>query len=56
MSASTSLEESSSNEEEMLSELDRDLKSKVVRDVEALLAWWYENWGSYPRLWRMVCD
>jgi hypothetical protein len=51
-----SSENSSSDEEEMISELDRYLQTKVVKDVEAPLAWWYENRGSYPRLWRMARD
>ncbi|KAJ2920816.1 hypothetical protein H1R20_g16278, partial [Candolleomyces eurysporus] len=47
---------SSSDKEEMLSELNRYLKSKTVKNIEAPLAWWYENQGSYPRLWRMARD
>ncbi|RXW14793.1 hypothetical protein EST38_g11056 [Candolleomyces aberdarensis] len=47
---------SSSDDEEMISELDRYLKAKTVKGVEAPLARWYENRGSYPRLWRMARD
>ncbi|KAJ2927840.1 hypothetical protein H1R20_g9248, partial [Candolleomyces eurysporus] len=47
---------SSSDEEEMLSELNRYLKSKTLKNIEAPLAWWYKNHGSYPCLWRMACD
>ncbi|KAJ2911793.1 hypothetical protein MD484_g8620, partial [Candolleomyces efflorescens] len=51
-----SSDDPSSEEEDVLSELDRYLATKTVKGVEDPLAWWYENRGSYPRLWRMARD
>jgi hypothetical protein len=45
-----------SEEEDVLSELDRYPATKTVKGVEDPLAWWYENRGSYPCLWRMARD
>jgi hypothetical protein len=46
----------SSDDEETMSELDRYLATGRIKDVKDPLAWWYENRGSYPRLWRMARD
>ncbi|KAJ2933763.1 hypothetical protein H1R20_g3333, partial [Candolleomyces eurysporus] len=54
--APSSTDSNSTDEEEMLSELDQYLKTKVVKDVTDPLGWWYENQGSYPQLWRMAQD
>ena len=39
-----------------MSELDRYLSTARIKDVKDPLFWWYENRGTYPRLWRMARD
>jgi hypothetical protein len=47
---------SSSDEEELMTELDRYLKTARVKDVKEPLEWWMNNAALYPRLSRMARD
>ena len=47
---------SSSEEEDFMTKLDRYLSTARVKDIDDPLSWWYENRGTYPRLWRMARD
>jgi hypothetical protein len=46
----------SSDNADTMNELDRYLATHRIKDIKDPLAWWYENRGSYPRLWRMARD
>jgi hypothetical protein len=46
----------SSDNADTMNELDRYLATRRIKDVKDPLAWWYENRGSYPRLWWMAWD
>jgi hypothetical protein len=46
----------SSDDADTMNELDRYLATHRIKDVKDPLAWWYENRGSYPRLWQMARD
>lgn len=48
--------DSSTEEEELLTELDHYLKSARVKSVKDPLQWWVDNRASYPRLFRMARD
>ena len=39
-----------------MTELDQYLKSPRIKDVKDPLKWWFDNCGSYPRLYRMARD
>jgi hypothetical protein len=56
LSDGNSSSDMSSGDEETVSELDHYLTTGRIKDVKDPLAWWYENQGSYPRLWQMACD
>ena len=46
----------SSDDVDTMNELDCYLATCRIKDVKDPLAWWYENRGSYPRLWWMARD
>ena len=46
----------SSEDEQLMTELDRYLSTPHIKDVEDPLSWWYQNRGTFPRLWRMARD
>lgn len=46
----------SSEDEQLMTELDRYLSTPRIKDVEDPLTWWYVNRGSYPCLWHMARD
>ena len=48
--------DSSSDDEELLTELDHYLKSARVKNVKDPLQWWIMNCASYPGLSRMAID
>ena len=48
--------DSSTDEEDFITELDNYLKSPRVKNIKDPLNWWYENRGLYPRLSRMARD
>ena len=45
--------DSSTDEEDFITELDNYLKSPRIKNIKDPLNWWYENCGLYPRLSRM---
>jgi hypothetical protein len=51
-----STDDSSSEEEEFMDEVDRYLAAGWIKSVANPQRWWVENQGTYPRLWRMARD
>jgi hypothetical protein len=48
--------DSSTEDEELMTELDRYLKTPRVKKLKDPLQWWIDNIASYPRLSRMARD
>jgi hAT family protein len=48
--------DSGTDEEDLMTELDRYLKTSRVKKVKDPLQWWKDNEASYPRLSRMARD
>jgi hAT family C-terminal dimerisation region len=48
--------DSSTEEEELMTELDHYIKSPRIKDVDDPHQWWIDNHRSYPRLSRMAKD
>jgi hypothetical protein len=44
------------DEGEFMGKLEQYLSTRQIKDINDLLSWWYNNWGSYPRLWHMARD